>query len=221
MNRYYAIREHAIQSNNRTNETIMRLAGKSVVISVDCVPSETLSNLITFLVNSLARLVLYTPLELSKLICKLEKEGNIGVIRRKAELHELQSHLCICAGSREHREEVEIECTMKCIWKYIVDGKSDINMDDSLIAPILEAQRSGICFSEPQKILPTKTSTICETPILYLVGAGPGAANLLTLQAYDLIKSARVIISDRLVSPEVIALIPSSTKVLFARKVAI
>lgn len=45
-------------------------------------------------------------------------------------------------------------------------------------------------------------------PILF-VGAGPGAAEYLTLGALRAIESADVVIHDRLVGPEVMALIPS------------
>ncbi len=45
---------------------------------------------------------------------------------------------------------------------------------------------------------------------VYLVGSGPGAIDLLTIKAYQLIQTANVIVYDRLVSSEILELIPSS-----------
>ena len=49
------------------------------------------------------------------------------------------------------------------------------------------------------------------TGIVYLVGAGPGDHKLLTLRAAELIKSADVVLYDRLVSKKIIAMIPKNT----------
>ncbi|WP_126974630.1 uroporphyrinogen-III C-methyltransferase [Frigidibacter oleivorans] len=51
-----------------------------------------------------------------------------------------------------------------------------------------------------------------------LVGAGPGAADLLTLRALDRIRRADVVLFDRLVEPEVLALIPDRAARLFVGK---
>lgn len=53
---------------------------------------------------------------------------------------------------------------------------------------------------------------------VYLVGAGPGDIELLTLKAYRLIRSADVILYDRLVNPEVLLLARPECELLYVGK---
>src|ERR1044071_771232 len=54
--------------------------------------------------------------------------------------------------------------------------------------------------------------------IVYLVGAGPGDAGLLTLRGAELLRRADVVVYDALVNPELLRLAPSGAEIIYGGK---
>ena len=50
---------------------------------------------------------------------------------------------------------------------------------------------------------------------VFIVGAGPGDPKLITLKAVEIIKSADIVLYDRLVSKKIIGMIPKKTEKIY------
>jgi uroporphyrin-III C-methyltransferase/precorrin-2 dehydrogenase/sirohydrochlorin ferrochelatase len=72
------------------------------------------------------------------------------------------------------------------------------------VADLVMAGHDAAAEQELQRELADDASRAGPSGIVYLVGAGPGAADLLTLRAQRLLGEADVIVHDRLVTPEVL-----------------
>ena len=64
----------------------------------------------------------------------------------------------------------------------------------------------------------TARATKSKSGRVFLVGAGPGASDLITIRGADVLSRADVVIYDNLVSPELIRLAPPKAEMIYAGK---
>nr|WP_166268308.1 uroporphyrinogen-III C-methyltransferase [Marinobacter caseinilyticus] len=92
---------------------------------------------------------------------------------------------------------------------------SDQRQNDS--SPV--QQRTGIpTLPARYRANPVTQSSNSSAGEVFLVGAGPGDPELLTLKAYRVLTSAEVVLFDRLVSKEILALIPPEVEMIHVGK---
>ena len=86
---------------------------------------------------------------------------------------------------------------------------------------LLAGDRRGAFQSLRRRLAPSRQDTPAHSlrpGSVTLVGAGPGAADLLTLRALKALKAADVVVTDRLVGDDILALIPPTARVIYAGK---
>ena len=94
-------------------------------------------------------------------------------------------------------------------WNGVITGK---------VSQLLQSGKEDEARAELTHLLETKPSDHDVKGEVYLVGAGPGDPDLLTIRALRLIQRAEVVLHDRLVSESVLALCPSSAELVYVGK---
>jgi uroporphyrin-III C-methyltransferase/precorrin-2 dehydrogenase/sirohydrochlorin ferrochelatase len=108
----------------------------------------------------------------------------------------------------EARQKIPEESQRVAFWESVLQGS------------VAEAMFSGKEYEADallQRALVNPEQTIGSGEV-YLIGAGPGDPGLLTLRAFRLIQQADVILHDRLVSKEILALARPETELVYVGK---
>src|SRR3989449_5646842 len=84
--------------------------------------------------------------------------------------------------------------------------------------PQIKTCRWRRLFHCPALVLRIDSACVKSKGTVYLVGAGPGDAGLLTLRGAELLGRADVVVYDALVNPDLLRLAPKSAEIIYGGK---
>jgi len=116
----------------------------------------------------------------------------------------------ICGRFRERaKQKIKNDDQRRHFWEKILQGK---------VSELVFAGRKIEAENQMEQAIETESKQKSAAGEVYLVGAGPGDPELLTLRALRLIQNADAVIYDRLVSAEILSLVRRDAKMIYAGK---
>lgn len=106
------------------------------------------------------------------------------------------------------KQSIDDESTRKSFWENVLQSR---------IAQSILAGKSAKALQTFEHALAAPEAFIQQGEV-YLIGAGPGDPELLTLRALRLLQQAQVVLHDRLVSPEIMALVNKNAELVYVGK---
>lgn len=103
------------------------------------------------------------------------------------------------------------------VYSYLADGKWKIHLLKETKAGLVRLEESG----EPSeyKQMVHRLIQRINPGMVYLIGAGPGDPELLTIKGKRLLSQAEVLVYDRLASPELLAMAPAECEKIYVGKI--
>jgi uroporphyrin-III C-methyltransferase / precorrin-2 dehydrogenase / sirohydrochlorin ferrochelatase len=193
-------------TNNTAVNTEVAAAARQHRIPVNVVDSSELS---TFIFPAI--------IDRSPIIAAVSSGGRSPVLARLLRTR-IESIVPASYGRLAHlaerfrmRVKTDLETTVRRrrFWEKTLQGP---------VAELIFAGREQEAEAKMESMLRAETDAKSTAGEVYLVGAGPGDPDLLTFRALRLMQQADTVVYDRLVSPEVLALVRRDAEKIYAGK---